>query len=136
LTEDVIEVQYMQSIAYIFERPMSEKPTGYIEGAAIFQLLTHPARLHILDELRRGEACVCHLQVVLKRPQAYVSQQLRVLREANAVTDEKDGLNVFYRIADQRIEHLIGEVMGKAKPARSVSECPCPRCAERAECCG
>lgn len=115
---------------------MSEKSTEYTKGAAIFQLLSHPARLHILDELRRGEACVCHLQTVLQRPQAYISQQLRVLREAGVVSDEKDGLNVFYCIVDARPERLIEEVLGEAKPARPVANCPCPRCDEYAECCG
>ena len=82
---------------------MSEEPNIYDDGASIFQLFAHPSRLQILDELRRGEACVCHLQAVLERPQAYISQQLRVLREADVVVDDKDGLNVYYRIADARI---------------------------------
>ncbi len=107
---------------------MNKPTTDYTTGAAIFQLLAHPARLHILDELRRGAACVCHLQAVLKRPQAYVSQQLRVLREANAVVDEKEGLNVFYRLTDERITRLLAEVYGAPGPARRVAACPCPHC--------
>ena len=60
----------------------------YKEGAELFRSLGHPARLQILDELRRAEACVCHLQTVLRRPQSYVSQQLRVLRDMELVTDD------------------------------------------------
>jgi ArsR family transcriptional regulator len=90
--------------------------------------LSHPARLHILDELRRDEACVCHLQTVLGRPQAYVSQQLRVLREAGVIVDRKDGLMVYYRLADDQVERLLDQVLGPAgQPTRSV-DCPCPRC--------
>jgi len=48
---------------------------SYRQAAQLYHLLSHPARLHILDELRRNEACVCHLQAVMGRPQAYVSQQ-------------------------------------------------------------
>ncbi len=33
------------------------------------QLLSHPARLRIVIELRKGEACVSDLQAVLDRPQ-------------------------------------------------------------------
>jgi DNA-binding transcriptional ArsR family regulator len=99
--------------------------------AKLFHLLSHPARLSILDELRREEACVCHLQTVLGRPQAYVSQQLRVLREAGVVVDSKEGLNVYYRLADQKIERLLEETLGPAGlPTRSPT-CPCPRCQER-----
>ena len=115
---------------------MNQEQSEYSSGAAVFQLLAHPSRLQILDELRRGEACVCHLQAVLERPQAYISQQLRVLREANSVVDEKDGLNVYYRIVDPKILIFLHQVLGEAKPARCVENCPCPRCAEmQGSCC-
>lgn len=115
---------------------MNEKVNTYTEAAALFQLLAHPARLQILDELRRGPACVCHLQAVLERPQAYISQQLRVLREANVVVDEKDGLNVYYRIVDAHVLRLLEEILEPVQPARRVDGCPCPHCAEQAVCCG
>lgn len=114
---------------------MTENLTDYTQSAAVFQLLAHPSRLHILDELRRGPACVCHLQAVLDRPQAYISQQLRLLREANVVMDEKDGLNVYYRIVEARVEHLLAEILGPAQAARRVNGCPCPHCAEQDTCC-
>jgi len=106
---------------------------AYKRLSELFRALAHPARLQILDELRRAEACVCHLQTVLGRPQAYVSQQLRVLREAGIVSDEKDGLNVYYRLADAQVARLLDETLGPAEgPTRSPS-CPCPRC-QRACC--
>lgn len=125
----------MQITAYKTQIPMSENPIQYTQGAAIFRLLAHPSRLHILDELRRGSACVCHLQTVLGRPQAYISQQLRVLREADVVLDEKDGLNVYYRIVDTRVLGLLEEILGEAQPARCVEGCPCPHCTEQKVCC-
>lgn len=51
------------------------------EAAGLFQLLSHSARLRILDELLRNAACICHLQVVLDRPRPYISQQFHVLRD-------------------------------------------------------
>ena len=100
----------------------------YKEGAELFRSLGHPARLQILDELRRAEACVCHLQTVLHRPQSYVSQQLRVLRETGLVSDDKDGLNVYYRLSSPEVERMLTEALGPADgPTRSAS-CPCPRC--------
>ena len=96
--------------------------------AELFRLLSHPVRLRILDELRRDEACVCHLQAVLERPQAYVSQQLRVLRKAGMVVDRKDGLLVYYRVVDTQVERLLEEVLGPVGgPSRMIS-CPCPKC--------
>jgi ArsR family transcriptional regulator len=94
----------------------------------LFQTLSHPVRLHILDELRRDEACVCHLQTVLDRPQAYVSQQLRVLREADLVSDRRDGLLVYYRISDRQAAQLLDDFLGPAGDPVCLPNCPCPKC--------
>jgi ArsR family transcriptional regulator len=104
------------------------KEDAYQRAANLFQLLSHPARLCILDELRRGEACVCHLQTVMGRPQAYVSQQLRVLREAEMVTDRKDGLLVYYSVADLETKRLLEAILGSAGRPTRLPTCPCPGC--------
>ena len=100
----------------------------YQEASELFGLLSHPPRLLILDELRRHEACVCHLQAVLDKPQAYVSQQLAVLRDAGVVTDRREGLYVFYRLADEQVERLLAQTLGPAGEPTPVSGCPCPHC--------
>ena len=101
---------------------------SYKGAAALYRSLAHPVRLQILDELRRSEACVCHLQAVLGRPQAYVSQQLRVLREAGIVQDDKDGLLVYYRLSNPRVERVLKEMLGPADGPTRLSSCSCPRC--------
>ena len=53
----------------------------------LFKVLGHPARLAILEILREGEQCVCHMETYLGQRQAYISQQLSVLREAGLITD-------------------------------------------------
>jgi len=100
----------------------------YHKAVQLFHLLSHPARLRILDELRRDEACVCHLQAVLDRPQAYVSQQLSVLREDNVVAAHRDGQFVYYCLADRQVERLLEEVMGPAGARTTPEACPCPCC--------
>jgi DNA-binding transcriptional ArsR family regulator len=110
----------------------SKRPTDlsevYGQASAMFRALSHPVRLHILDELRKQEACVCHLQVALNRPQAYVSQQLRVLREAGLVEDERDGMLVYYRLADAEVKRLLDDVLGPAGEPERLSACSCPHC--------
>jgi ArsR family transcriptional regulator len=113
---------------------MDEEVTVYQERADFFQLLSHQARLQILDELRRSDACVCHLEAVLGRPQAYVSQQVAVLREAGVVEGVRDGLNVFYHITDPHVRPLLDEVLGPAQPMRCLPDCPCPKCLEEETC--
>jgi ArsR family transcriptional regulator len=97
----------------------------------MFSPLAHPARLQILNELRSREACVCHLQEVLGRPQAYVSQQLRVLREASLVQDRKEGQMVYYSLANTQIDRLLQEVFGPPREPTEPPDCPCPKCQDR-----
>lgn len=104
------------------------EPESYQTATELFCVLSHPARLRILDELRRGEACVCHLQAALGRPQVYVSQQLRVLREARLIESYKQGTFVFYQLTDLRVERLLVEVLGSADQSAPASGCECPRC--------
>jgi ArsR family transcriptional regulator len=101
--------------------------------AQIFKALMHPVRLQILDLLRGGEECVCHLEAHLEQRQAYVSQQLAILRKAGLLSDRRDGPNIFYRIARPEVftlldtaRDMIGNAMDSAAPSRTG--CPCPRC--------
>lgn len=104
------------------------------------KLLAHPERLRILDVLRRDAECVCHLEALLGKPQPYVSQQLRFLRQAGLIVDEKEGQNVYYRLIDAEVvrwlEQVLGPVTGE-HPAmaahKRVIACPCPKCAEETE---
>jgi DNA-binding transcriptional ArsR family regulator len=95
-----------------------------------FKALAHPVRLQILDMLRSGELCVCHLEAALSKRQAYISQQLMVLREAGLVESRKDGLRVFYQLVDDVTRALLDASFGpaNAEGPEIVPDCPCPRC--------
>jgi DNA-binding transcriptional ArsR family regulator len=100
----------------------------YQTPAELFQILSHPVRLQILDELRKQSCCVCHLQVATRRPQAYVSQQLRVLRDAGIVQDDKDGQNVYYWLCHPTVNSLLDETLGPVLGEQILPECTCPKC--------
>ncbi len=104
----------------------------YRQATELLRVLAHPVRLRILDELRRTEACVCHLQAVLERPQPYISQQLRVLRQAGLIEWRKHGLFVYYRLADRRVERLLEEMLGATQSEPPAVSCSCPRCQSEA----
>ena len=78
-----------------------------LDLAPLFKALAHPKRLAILEALRDGERCVCELEEALHLRQAYVSQQLTVLREAGLVCYRKDGWNVYYRIGRPEVYTLL-----------------------------
>lgn len=100
----------------------------YETKANLFQMLSHPVRLQIMDELRSRPACVCHLQSVTQRPQAYISQQLRILKDADLVLDVKDGQNVYYHLKNDDIRAVLTETLGAAKMHRVFNDCTCPLC--------
>lgn len=87
-------------------------------------------RLQILDMLRSGEICVCHIERALNRRQAYVSQQLMTLRDAGLVTSRKDGLQVYYRLADAEIAELLHVLYGppRSEEITMLDNCNCPAC--------
>ncbi len=96
--------------------------------AQLFHILSHPVRLQILDELRLGEACVCHLQALVGSPQPYVSQQLGKLRKADLVTDRREGLFVYYSLSDARVERVLEVLLGPPGEGEYIADCRCPRC--------
>ncbi|HMQ35745.1 MAG TPA: metalloregulator ArsR/SmtB family transcription factor [Chloroflexaceae bacterium] len=101
--------------------------------AQIFKALMHPVRLQILDALRSGEECVCHLEAHLGQRQAYISQQLAILRRAGLIIDRREGPNMFYRIARLEVLTLLDTARAMTgdvgRPLSLPVSCPCPRCA-------
>ena len=108
--------------------------TGYRQPTQVLKMLAHPTRLQLLNALRDGEECVCHLTAMLNQRQAYISQQLMFLRQAGLLEDRKEGARVYYRIQNARVFDILDAVntlCGKQdiplKPKR-IAACPCPKC--------
>lgn len=111
------------------------KTKTYDAQAKLFNVLRHPARLAMLDVLRAGEACVCHLEAALGYRQAYISQHLMVLREAGLVHDRREGLNIFYQVTESRVLAVLDAASGDSqlkvaahRPGAKLENCPCPHC--------
>ncbi len=81
--------------------------TNEEELAELFKALSHPKRLAILTLLRGREMTVYEIMEALQLRQAYVSQQLMILRQVGLVCHRKDGWNVLYRIAQNEFYTLI-----------------------------
>lgn len=70
----------------------------YKAQARVLKALAHPSRLLIVDELSRGERCVCELTELVGAEMPTVSRHLALLRAAGIVEDERRGTQVFYRL--------------------------------------
>jgi len=101
----------------------------------LFKILAHPARLAILEILRDGEQCVCHIEAMTKLRQAYISQHLMILREAGLVLDRRDGWNMYYHVTKPEIYAVLDAMNTLTGSTRDIPrihadkvDCPCPKC--------
>jgi ArsR family transcriptional regulator len=80
----------------------------YEARARVIKAMAHPSRLFIVDELSRGERCVCELRDMIGADISTVSKHLSVLKDAGILEDEKRGLQVFYRLRVPCILNFFG----------------------------
>ncbi|MCC2095934.1 MAG: helix-turn-helix transcriptional regulator [Hyphomicrobiales bacterium] len=79
--------------------------------SSVLSALANPRRLLILCYLmQHGETAVSGLTEISGLSQSALSQHLAMMRTEGLVGARKDGLNVFYSIADKRVEALIASL--------------------------
>lgn len=78
-----------------------------------FKALAEPARLQILNCLRGGEMTVGELVDKTGFGQANVSKHLQLLHAMGFVRRRKDGLFVYYALADKGIFQLCDAMCGR-----------------------
>lgn len=76
--------------------------------AKVLKAMAHPSRLFILEELDKGERCVCDLTDMIGADVSTVSKHLSVLKQAGIVFDEKRGNQVFYQLRVPCILNFFG----------------------------
>lgn len=80
---------------------------NYEEGARKLKVLSHPARLHILNLMREHEPCVRKMEEVLGMAQPSISQHLSLLRNFGIVEGHRQGNQVCYRIKDKEVLKIL-----------------------------
>lgn len=78
------------------------------EAAGLMKVLANPSRLMLLCLLGEGEKNVSELEEMLKLRQPSLSQQLMRLREDNLVETRRDGKSIYYRLASEEAQQVIG----------------------------
>lgn len=106
--------------------------------ADVLKVLGSPFRINLLYTIGYGEVCVCHLETILKKRQAYISQHLMVLRDAGILETRRDGKYIYYRVADHKIftliktvaamQNILVEKLPQIAEPGIYADCPCPNC--------
>ena len=122
----------------IFEMTNMTKSSPEELLSRIFRAISTPARLQILTAIGNGEACVCHLEALLDLRQAYISQQLMEMRDADLVDTRRDGRYIFYRLTEPQLLDIlmdIGKLFGVSMEEMEallntdpLPQCCCPDC--------
>jgi ArsR family transcriptional regulator len=72
-------------------------------SAAVARALADPKRLCVLHSLAEGELSVRDLSDKVGCHVPNMSQHLAVLRNSGLVLTRRDGNNIYYRLADQKV---------------------------------
>jgi DNA-binding transcriptional ArsR family regulator len=105
--------------------PRARLTPDLIEAVADrFRAMGEPARLRILSALRAKERCVTDLERETGLNQANLSRHLQVLSAAGLVKRRKDGLFVYYALADSHVLRLCELMCGRVAPSRAGTPAP------------
>jgi len=86
------------------------------EAGKTLKAMADPTRLRILRLLLQRDLCVCELMFILKMEQSRISHQLRILRDAGLVEDNREGKWMTYRLSDEarsNLEVLLNQLLEK-----------------------
>ena len=82
---------------------MGSNKTLFELQAEVCKTLSSPKRLEILNALKEGEKTVSELVEILGVPKANVSQHLAVMRHRGILDSRRDGVNIYYRVANSKV---------------------------------
>jgi len=91
-------------------RPLSDEALALV--ARPFAVLAEPMHLRLLQTLMQGEKSVNTLVEATGGTQANISRHLQTLAEGGLVSRRKEGLLVYYSVADSSIFELCELVCG------------------------
>lgn len=77
--------------------------------ANLFKIFSDPTRLKILFSLVDGPRCVADIAEAAGVTQGATSHQLRSMKQEHLVDFERDGKQVFYSLADNRVQTMLAQ---------------------------
>jgi ArsR family transcriptional regulator len=93
-----------------------DRPDAVFDLAAeLFQILSAPMRLKIISCLRDGEQNVSYMLGKINTTQPNMSQHLNMLYKAGVLGRRRDGVQILYRIVDERVAALCRAVCSQVE---------------------
>lgn len=85
---------------------MAESDEVFEMAAEVFRVMSAPMRLKIISCLCNGEKNVSELLEEIDTTQPNMSQHLNTLYQAGVLGKRRDGVQIFYRITNDRVVSL------------------------------
>ena len=100
-----------------------DKPDEVFDLASeLFRVLSAPMRLKIISCLRDGEKNVSYLLSKIDTTQPNMSQHLTTLYQAGVLGKRRDGVQILYRIIDDRVAALCRAVCTQVEAKGNVKD--------------
>jgi len=100
----------------------ARKTALYEQFARVGKALANPARLELLELLAQGERSVEELAETAGMKMSNTSAQLRALASAGLVASRRDGVRIYYRLADDDVSAFVGQVQDFAASRLAEAE--------------
>jgi DNA-binding transcriptional ArsR family regulator len=85
---------------------LAQSDEVFERAAEVFRVMAAPMRLRIISSLCQGEKNVSVLLTEIDTTQPNMSQHLNTLYQAGVVDKRRDGVQIYYRIANQQVVQL------------------------------
>lgn len=107
----------------IFEDEETRTEEVFERAAELFRVLSAPTRLKIISALCPGEKNVGALLSQIATTQPNMSQHLNTLYKAGVLGRRRDGVQIYYRIVDERVLTLCKAVCAQLAQEDISFEC-------------
>jgi len=84
----------------------------YTARAKVMKALASPARLRIVDELSRGERCMCELQPMFAMNKSTLCRHIAELKNVGIVGERREGVRTYLRLNTPCILNVFECTMG------------------------
>ena len=95
-----------KSKAVVDTSPITESDEVFELAAELFRVMSAPMRLRIISSLCNGEKNVGELLRDIHTTQPNMSQHLHTLYRAGVLDRRRDGVQIYYRIVNNRVVSL------------------------------
>ena len=97
---------------HVYLNTMSSSPKRQLFQlfAHVAKALAHPNRLELIEAIAQGERSVDALAKSCSRTVSNVSHHLRILRDAGLLVSRKEGQQVIYGLADERVIDVVAGI--------------------------